>query len=405
MKFITVLFVILALFVTSGCWTNDQQAVEPALIFGATVSLTGRYAREGRMIQEGYDLWAEEVNKKGGITAGGTSYLVRMIYYNDESNIETAKKMTEKLIVSDKVHFLLGPFSTTMTRPSSEVANAHGKLMVEGAGAADTLFERGFKNFFAVRPPASRDMKSLIDKLSLLEPRPETVVILNEDSGFPKSVAKGARELVLQKGLKILAHEEFSSDSADIRPLMLKIKALNPDVLLAPAYIDGSVLVVKNAVAVGLKPKVLAFSIGPATLAFTEALGEKAENVWGASLWEKELRFKGPVFGTAMEYAQKYKDKYGHWPNYMNAEASAAAVAYQLAIERAGSIEQQKVREAIASLNIETFFGLIDFDEKGRNTKKEMVVMQIQGGKKVLIYPDRIKEKDAIYPDPSWGQQ
>ena len=332
-------------------------------------------------------------------------YRVQIKYYNDESNVETAKAMTERLIVSDKVNFLLGPFSTTMTRPSSEVANAHGMLMVEGAGAADSLFERGFKNFFAVRPPASRDMKSLIDKLSLLKPTPETVVILNEDTGFPKSVAKGARELVLQKGIKILAHEEFSSDSADIRPLMLKIKALNPDVLLAASYIDGSVQIAKDAAAVGFKPKALAFSIGPTTLAFREALGEGAENVWGASLWEKELRFKGPVFGTAMEYAQKYKEKYGHWPNYMNAEASAAAVAYQLAIENAGSIEQQKVRDALSTLNVETFFGPIRFDEKGRNTGKEMIVLQIQNGRKVLIYPDQIKEKDAIYPDTAERQE
>lgn len=405
MRFIAIVCMISALLAGYGCQKNEHPSVEQTLVFGATVSLTGRYAREGRMIQEGYDLWADEVNKEGGISAGGKRYRVQMKYYNDESNVETAKTMTEKLIVSDKVNFLLGPFSTTITRPSSEVANAHGFLMVEGAGAADSLFERGFKNFFAVRPPASSDMESLINKLSMLEPKPKTVVILNEDMSFPKSVAKGARELVLQKGFTILAHEEFSSDSADIRPLMLKIKALNPDVLLAPAYIDGSVLVVKNASAVGFKPKVLAFSIGPATLAFREALGEKAENVWGASLWEKELRFKGPVFGTAMEYAQKYKDKYRHWPNYMNAEASAAAVTYQLAIEKADSIEQQKVRDTIASLNVETFFGRIHFDEKGRNANKVMVVMQIQNGQKVLIYPDQIKEKDVIYPDPAWSRQ
>ena len=405
MKFSVIVCLMSALLAAYACQSKVEHSLEQTLVFGATVSLTGRYAREGRMIQEGYDLWAEELNKKGGLSVGDKLYRVELKYYNDESNVETAKSATKKLIVSDKVHFLLGPFSTTMTRPSSEVANAYGKLMVEGAGAADSLFERGFKYFFAVRPPASRDMKSLIDKLSLLKPRPETIVILNENASFPKSVAQGARELVLQKGFTILAHEEFSSDSADIKPLMLKIKALKPDVLLAPAYIDGSILVAKNAATVGFRPKVLAFSIGPATLAFREALGEKAEYIWGASLWEKELAFKGPVFGTAMEYAQKYKNIYGHWPNYMNAEASAAAITYQLAIEKAGSIDQQKVRDAIASLKVETFFGPIEFDEKGRNIQKGMVVMQIQNGRKVLIYPDQIKQKDVIYPDPSRSQQ
>ncbi len=405
MRYIAFACILSVIFVSIGCSAKVQDEAENSILFGAAVSLTGRYAREGRMVQEGYDLWAEEINKRGGIQVGDKKYTVKIKYYNDESDIDVNKAVTEKLITTDKVNFLLGPFSTTLTRPSSEVANAHGMLMVEGAGAADSLFERGFKNFFAVRPPASRDMKSLVYKLSLLEPKPETIVILNEDTGFPKSVAKGARELLVRKGFKILSHEEFSKDSVDIRPLLLKIKALNPDVLIAPTYIDGSILIVKDAAAVNFQPKVIAFSIGPATLAFTEALGDKAEHVWGVSLWEKELRFRGPVFGSAMDYAEKYKQKYGHWPNYMNAEATAAAITYQLALENAGSIEQQKVRDAIAALNVETFFGPIRFDKKGRNLEKMMVVMQIQNGQKVMIFPDQLKEKAVIYPDPSWGQK
>lgn len=164
-------------------------------------------------------------------------------------------------------------------------------------------------------------------------------------------------------------------------------------------------LLVRQAKEVDFNPKIMAFSVGPLSLSFAEGLGNDAEYIWGPTQWERGLSYKGPVFGSAADYAERFQAKYGDWPTYHNAAATASAMAYQFVLERVGTLDRQKVRDALASLDEETFFGPVRFDETGKNVAKPMVTIQIQGGERVLVAPKEIQEKDPIYPMPPWGQR
>lgn len=373
--------------------------------FGATISLTGRYAREGRATQQGYDLWVDHVNDQGGLEVGDKRYQVEIVYYNDQSDPATAANLTEKLIVEDKVDFLLGPYSSPITKATSEVAERYQVPMIASAGASDSLYERGYKYLFAVLTPASNYMKALLERASQLEPKPQTLAIATEDTIFPKSVAVGARKWAAQYGIEVVAYEEFAKGTTDLAPILTKFKALNPDIFIGTTYIETSMLLVRQAKEVEFSPKIMAFSVGPLSPSFVEGLGNDAEYIWGPTQWERGLSYKGPMFGLARDYAELFQQKYGDWPSYHSAEATAAALAYQFALKQAGTLDRQKVRDALASLDAETFFGPIRFDDTGKNTTKPMVTIQIQAGQRVLVAPKEIQEKDPVYPMPTWDQR
>jgi branched-chain amino acid transport system substrate-binding protein len=164
-------------------------------------------------------------------------------------------------------------------------------------------------------------------------------------------------------------------------------------------------LFVRQSKIINFSPKIMAFSIGAATPSFVDGLGSDAEFIWGSTQWEQQLSYKGPVFGSAADYAGLFHKKYGEWPNYHNAEASAASVILQMAIEKAGNLDREQVREALASLDTEIFAGPVRFDKTGKNIAKPMFAIQIQKGKRVIVAPEKIQESAPIYPTASWEKR
>ena len=111
---------------------------------GAALSETGKYSVEGRDSRQGYDTWLTWVNETyGGIRIGDQRYRAEIVYYDDESDADTANSLTQRLIDDDQVDFLLGPYSSSLTSGTSAIAEANNVLMVEGNGTSDAMFERG----------------------------------------------------------------------------------------------------------------------------------------------------------------------------------------------------------------------------------------------------------------------
>jgi branched-chain amino acid transport system substrate-binding protein len=156
----------------------------------------------------------------------------------------------------------------------------------------------------------------------------------------------------------------------------------------------------------GINAKLYGFTVGPATPDFITALGRDANGVIGSAQWTPQERYEGiDVFRTPANYARIYKQTYGHQPSYQSAESTAAGLAFQYAIEKAGSIDPQKVRDALARLNITTFYGVIRFDATGANTYKPMATIQIQHGQAVTVFPRAVANAQMIYPTPPFGRR
>ncbi len=374
---------------------------EKVIYLGAAVSETGKYSREGKDTRQGYGLWLDWVNNEyGGIQIDGERYRVELIMYDDEGDPDTAARLVEKLISEDQVDFLLGPYSSSLTQSTSAIAEKYGKIMIEGNGAAEPLFERGFRNLFAVLTPAGNYTRSALQLLA--EQGAKSVVIAYEDTAFPTSVAEGAQRWAAEYGLEVLGVETYPVNVADVSGIMSKFKELEPDIFVGGGHFNDAVLFIRSAKELDFNPKAMVITVGPSNPTLIEEVGADAEYVIGPTQWEASMSYADDYLGTAAEYAARYQDLWGEPPTYQAAESTATALALHLAIEQAGSLDTDAVRTALRNLDVVTFYGPISFDEKGRNAAKPMGAIQIQNGEILVVAPTHAAVAELNYPAPAW---
>lgn len=377
--------------------TRAGASFDGTIRFGAPVSLTGKYAREGRDTRQGYDTWLDWVNNDyGGIRIGERRYRAEIVYYDDESEPGIAAALTERLVTRDGVDFLLGPYSSALNASSSAIADRHQTIMVTGTAAADSLFERDFRHFFSVMTVASRYTESALQALAAAGAR--SVVVAHEDTEFPIDAGRGAVEHARALGMDVLAVETYPRAVTDVSGIIAKFRSLDPDVFVGAGYFVDALLFARAAHEQGFAPAAMVLTVGPSNPAFADELGAAAEFVIGPTQWEASMQWQGRWIGTSTDYALRYSREHGHAPTYQAAGSTAAALVLQLAIEQAGTIETQAVREALMSLDIETFYGPVNFDEKGRNAAKLMGAIQIQEGGPELITPTGVATGRLAYP-------
>lgn len=373
---------------------------EEILRLGAAVSFTGKYAKEGELLRRGYELWKEKVNSMGGIKVGDKRYKVEIVYYDDQSDPKTTAKLVEKLIVEDGIKFILGPYGSAQVFAAAGIVEKHGALMVQGGGASSKIYKQGYKHIFGVFNTAPDYGRNLIDLAVSLNPKPRTVAIIYEKDIFSEDAARGALERAREKGLKVVLFEGYPKGAQDLSSLMLKIRAKKPDIVIGAGHFRDSVLVVKQLKQFKINPKFVGLTVGPPVPAFVKALGKDAEYIFGPVQWSKAFNYKDPLFGDTRGYVEAYRKRYGEDPEYHSAGGTAAAMALQIAIERAGTLDVERVREELLKMRVETFYGVIGFDETGKIVTKPMAVIQIQNGRPVTVYPFR--EAEPVYPKPAW---
>jgi branched-chain amino acid transport system substrate-binding protein len=379
------------------------------IVFGAAISLTGKTAKEGEYTRDGYQFAIDTLNQTGGIKVGGKQYKVQLKYYDDESKSERTAQLFEKLVNEDKVNFLLGPYASAPTATAAPIAEKYKIPMVEANGSAESIFNKGYKYSFMVLSPAKLYLRGIIDFVRNKDPNAKTVALLGENEPFSKEVAAGAAEYAKQLGMEVVYHELYPSNTQDVSSLLTNVKARNPHILLGAGHLQDSLLIVKQAKDLGVSPRAMGFSVGPSSPEFRENLKSDANYIFGATQWTSALRYNGDdPWKTPQGYAQAFKAKHPNYKEipYQVAESSAALIVYQRALEQAGALDPKKVRDAIAGLDIMTFYGRIKFDERGVNVYKPMAAEQLQpDGRKYTVWPKDVAEKDGIYPMPPWDKR
>ncbi|MEM8925442.1 MAG: amino acid ABC transporter substrate-binding protein [Actinomycetota bacterium] len=376
---------------------GDEETFAGTIKIGAALSETGKFSVEGKDSREGYDTWVEWVNNDyGGIDINGERYAVEMIYYDDESDADTAANLIQKLIDEDEVDFLLGPYSSGITTGASAISEANNVIMVEGNGTSDTMFERGFENLFLVATIASDYTKSGIEAMAA--EGATTAVVAYEDTSFPTAVAEGAQRHLEANGIEVLAVEKYPKDIQDVSAIMTKFRDLDPDIFVGGGHYNDAVLFVNSAQELGFEPDGMLITVGPSNPKLVDELGDDVDGVLGPTQWEATMAYEGEYFGSAADYAAYYENLWGAPPVYQAASATASGLALHLAIEKAGTTDTDAVRDALRSLQADTFYGPISFDERGVNTGKPMGTIQIQGGVINVIAPDGAAVTDLAYP-------
>lgn len=374
------------------------------ILFGCALSLSGNLEETGHLYQHGYELWKEQANSEGGISIGNESYLVDILYYDDESDPQQTASLVEKLITEDGVDFLLGPYGSSATLEAAAVAEEYRVPLVQGGGAAEEIFSQGFEYSFGLLSPAADYFQNVLEGAAYLDPKPNKVAILSTDDLFSLSAAEGAQQCAEDLGFEVMSFITLETGE-ELPSILDDLKDDEPNMVLFSGHFEEASSFVSTAKAVGLSPEMFGITVAPADPAFVEELGQDANYIFGTSQWVPTLPHDGPVFGSSADYAQLFSDRFGKEPDYHSAAASACGVTYQLALEEASSLDREDVRDALVSLDASTFYGRIKFNEQGRDTENPMVAVQIQGGNIVTVWPEHLATGYAIYPTPPWEER
>lgn len=375
--------------VAGACLAGSVPAhAEDVIQFGAALSLTGGLATEAKSAKAGYDFYVKHINELGGINIGGKKYKVTIKYYDDGSNTNTSVQLYEKLINEDGIKFLLGPYGSGASLATTTIAEQHRLPMVIAHGASTPIYSRGYKYTFGVLNTIDQYTLPIIKMASEQKPPLKNVALLNEDALFPQLGIDGAAAQAKQYGLNVVYKEKYPSGIKDLSSQLVKMKAANPDLIIAGGYTADMILLAKQIHEGGLKPKLLAYLLGPTLPGFVDSLKQDAENTLEPTQWSPIAPWKDQFFGyTAKQFAEVFQKEFGYWPDYHPPQSAAALEVYQAAFEKTGSLDPQKIRDAIAATNIMTFYGPVRFNELGENTAKSMGVTQIQDGKPFVVYP------------------
>jgi branched-chain amino acid transport system substrate-binding protein len=340
---------------------------------GAPLPLTGPLSPEGVKQKEGYDLWAETANAKGGITVGGKTYKVEIVYVDYASNTPRAVQAAERLITDDKVNFLFSPFGSGAAKAASNVSEKYGIPTIAATASSAQVYDQGYKYLFGTFTPNDTLTEPLADIVIKRDASAKRAAILARNDLFPLAIGEEMQKSAKKRNLDVVMFEKYSIGTMDHASALTQMRAAKPDWIFATVTMIA----------------------GPAYKEYIDAVGPLAENISSAAWWHPAVRYDGKgVFGSTENFNKLWSAKSKDEPDYAQASAAAAGEVLQLAIEKAGTLDPAKVRDALAALDTTTFFGRIKFGPTGQISSLDPPVFQLQGGKPVVIFPDYVKQAD-----------
>jgi branched-chain amino acid transport system substrate-binding protein len=392
------------------CAAAPTLAADDTIVLGAAVSQTGKYATNGMHTQNGYDLAVEKINAMGGVKVGDKTYKLQVKYYDDESEATRAAELTERLVGQDGIKFILGPYGSPITAAMAPVVEKLKVPMVEGNGASRSLFTKGYRYTFAVLSTSDQYLSSAVDLAAEKaqeagkDPKEVRLALAMGDDNFSQDVRAGIVETAAKYGMQLIIDDKLPDAFTDMSATLTKVRAVKPDVLLISGHEKGALTAARQIAEQKIDVPLLAMTHCDSADIIGQ-VGDAAEYTLCASQWAPSLTYKDQWFGSAADYSKTYADKYGSEPPYQAAESTAAVLAYVDAFQRAGTLDIEKVRDAIAATDMETFYGRIDFDDTGKNIAKPTVMLQVIKGQYVVVAPTKWAAEKPIYPRPNWADR
>ncbi|OGK92152.1 MAG: hypothetical protein A2W08_12740 [Candidatus Rokubacteria bacterium RBG_16_73_20] len=386
--------VALAVLSALAAGTMAPASAQNPLVVGASISQTGRLAVTAVYVHQAYQLWVDDVNARGGLFGRQVTLKV----YDDKSDPGTGVKLYEKLIVDDKVDLVVGPYSTPVTAAASTVTEKYRKVMVAPMAAGDALWKRGYRYLIQTLTPSSLYYIGVVD--IAVERGLKTLALFSEDSEALRVTIPAVVDVAQKKGLTIVHNEYFPRGTTDFSAVLTRIKALRADVLICGCYEPESVLSVRQSKELDYSPKLLFAGHGAAVPEFYKALGKDAEFVLASDHWDARMRTPGNG-----EFVERFKKKYGREPSYHAAGTYGGMQVLEAAVRKAGALDQDRIRQALVELDIQTVFGRYKVNETGAQVGKTAVIVQWQGGKKEILWPADTATGSARLPAPPWAER
>ncbi|MBI3122166.1 MAG: ABC transporter substrate-binding protein [candidate division NC10 bacterium] len=386
------------------CMATSASVAGEVIKVGLPLPLTGIHAKFGEAIRNAYLLGLEEITAAGGVTKGAfKGSKIELLIEDTTSKPEVARSAVEKLITRDKVPMIVGEYSSSNVFAVAAVADKFQIPYLSQTGAADNITQQGWKWVFRGNQPASEYAGGLQDFL-LKVVKPKSMAILFENTLFGTSLSKAVQEWTKEVAIEVTNFEPYEAGAIDFKPMLLKVKAKSPDVVFMVSYLMDAMLLMRQSKELDINPKIFAGGAAGFTMPeFIEGARGAAELVYSATLWAPDVKYKG-----AREFYDKYYKKYGVHPEYHSTEGYAAAYVLKDVLERTKSLKNEDLREALAATDMLTPFGPVKFEAYKKfinQNRLPTLVVQIQKGKLVTVWPKEFAAADYVYPVPKWAER
>lgn len=376
--------------------------VQGPIKIGFSVSLTGDFSSDGKYTLQGYQLWANTVNKNGGLLG----HQVQLVYLDDASKPEQATTDYQKLINIDHVNLVVAPFGFEVV-PAALVASRYGYAFVDGTGTTPDVFQQGLHNLFAVSLSTQNYLASFaLYILSLpISERPATVVYATGDDPFTKPQVDTAKALLDKGGVKALDYVKYPDETTDFTPIAQKL--INSGAQLAvigslgPQDSDAFVQAFKQQ---HYNPKALIFASGPDQgTQFTGPIGiPSTEGIFVPN----DGWWPGSTATGNAQFVQDYIAQFGGTADAISSDTVQAYTAGQVlqqAVQKANSLKNSDIMTALSSGQaFSSIQGPVQFDSTGQNRTATAFLFQWQKGNLIPVYPANQAQSNPEYPKPSW---
>ncbi len=381
--------------------SSSSPSSSTPLLIGASVSLTGDFADSGTAVKKGYDLWASEVNAKGGIL--GRKVVFKIV--DDTSSPTQVVTNYQNLINQDHVDLVVGPFSSLLTVPASQVAKRYNYAFLEPAGGGPKVFAQQLDNLFFVQPAPVVQSGDVFANWVLSLPaadRPKTAAYAELDDPFAAPIAENIRAQFEKAGIKTVYKQVYPAETQDFSPIAAKIAAANPDMLVAGTQSEDAYAMVKSLVQLKFSPKFMFMSNGAnSPLEFPSKVGaSNTQGIMSAGDW-----FPGSTATGSAEFTDAYIKMYGGTADTIdNSSAEAYAVGQLLeeVAKKTGKIDNATIISSLHQGTWPTLLGDLSWDSIGR-PQGSFNLVQWQGGKLLPVYPAALAQATPVYPKPNWG--
>jgi branched-chain amino acid transport system substrate-binding protein len=399
-KFLKIATAVLAVLPLFG---SPASAEEPKEIkVGFTLSQSGPYSIGAQHSQmTNYVMWAEEVNARGGIFIKklGKRLPVRLIHYDDRSNIETAVRFYEKLATKDKVDLMLPPWGSAMNFAVASIADRYGYPLIGVTVTSMRLKKMALKNFFAMIQQPDAVSKAIVDFLASAKKKAnlKSVGMVNVSDLFGVEFAGESEPLLREKGFEIVMQKSYPLGVKDLTSVLKELKAKNVDVFIGHSYPGDSFLLTAQAQGLGFDPKVFYAGVGPILPKYEAKFGSSINGVLGPGAWNQKVPFEG-----SKEYYDRFVKRWKMKPDHWGGPLTWASLqCIEQAIAKVGGLDRKKITQVLQNEKFSTIVGPIKFTN-GFNLETPGMVLQWQQGVYEIVWPKERATAEPIVPKPAW---
>ncbi|MGZ4167800.1 MAG: amino acid ABC transporter substrate-binding protein [Solirubrobacteraceae bacterium] len=383
--------------------SSTSHANANPITIGTSLSLSGDFAADGQAFQRGYQLWAADQNKAGGLLG----HPVKLDVVSDASSPAQVVSNYQKLIGSNKDQLIFGPFSSLLTVPAARIAQRYGYAFVEGAGGAPSVFGAGLHNVFDVSVPVKDNLVTFAQWVASLPPskRPKTAAYVTVNDPFTQPQLPVAQKILEAAGVKTVLNKVFPAEVSDYTPIAGQVASAKPDVVLLGSVDVPTVSAFTHTfVQQHYNPKAFIATAGPDQGAqFIKAVGKGNENgIFVPNGW-----YGGFKKADSQQMVKEYVAKYGGDASGVNADVAEAYAVGQVlaqAVQATHGFDQQKIISYLKSgATLNSVQGPVKFDSLGENTAEKTLTFQWQNGNLVQTIPTATSgSTPPQYPKPAW---